>query len=64
MPHTAVKANGVKSIVVRNLGTRAASVFLSCEPAKTFSIKPAQVVVPVGVSSQLEVGFNPDRSVR
>ena len=64
MPHTAVKATGTKNIVVRNLGTRAASVSLSCEPAGTFSITPAQVVVSVGTSSQLELGFNPERSVR
>lgn len=64
MPHTAVKATGTKNIVVRNLGTRAASVSLSCEPAGTFSITPAHVVVSVGTSSQLELGFNPERSVR
>lgn len=64
MPHTAVKATGTKNIVVRNLGTRTASASLSCEPAGTFSINPAQVVVPVGTSSQLELAFNPERSIR
>ena len=64
LPHTAVKASGTKNVVVRNLGTRAASVSLSCDPAGTFSIKPARIVVPVGASSQVEVGFNPDRSTR
>lgn len=64
LPHTAVKATGTKNIVVRNLGTRAASVTLSCEPAGTFSISPTKAVVPVGISSQLELGFNPERSVR
>lgn len=64
MPHTAVKATGTKNLVVRNLGTRAASVSLSCEPSGTFSINPAELIVPVGASSQLEVGFNPERSLR
>lgn len=64
MPHTAVKAIGTKNIVVRNLGTRAASVSLSCEPSGTFSVKPTEVIVPVGTSTQLEIGFNPERSLR
>lgn len=64
LPLTAVKANGTRNIVARNLGTRAANVTLSCEPRGTFSIRPAEVVVPVGASAQLELGFRPERSLR
>lgn len=64
LPRTAVKANGTKNLVVRNVGTRAASVSLSCEPRGTFSIRPGEAVVPVGASMQLEVCFRAERSLR
>lgn len=64
MPHTAVKGTGTKQIVVRNLGTRVANVSLSCQPEGTFSIQPAQLIVAVGSSAQLELVFKPERSIR
>ncbi|CAM9537111.1 unnamed protein product, partial [Discosporangium mesarthrocarpum] len=63
LPNAAVKSRSSKTLVVRNMGTKTASVTLSCsDPA--FGVSPVDALVLVGQSALLEVSFSPERSTR